>query len=170
MLTGVITSWALQQTGTGALGIGYVDSASGVIPGMPANTVEIKPVLWGDTGLAGTVGFNDFTRMTQHYAVTGGVTWIQGDFNYDGSVNSADFGKLSPSYGIAVPFFNPVEVKTVAQLPAAAPAANPSIETPITPANSSAPGKKATRRAAKHIEVVTPPAKPAKAKTAAKKK
>jgi hypothetical protein len=78
--------------------IAIVDSADGLVAGMPANTIELKYTLYGDTGLTGSVGFNDFTRLTQHYNQTSGGTWDTGDFNYDGSVNFSDFTLMTRTY------------------------------------------------------------------------
>src|SRR5579864_9481006 len=83
-------------------GIGYADSADGLIPGQPANTIELKYTLYGDTGLRGSVGFNDFTRLTQHYNQTTGGTWDTGDFSYDGSVNFNDFTLMTRTYNTNV--------------------------------------------------------------------
>jgi len=83
--------------------IGYVDSEDGLIAGQPAYTIELKYTLYGDTGLAGTVSFTDFMRMTQHFTQNSGATWADGDFNYDGSVNAADFNLLKPNYGQTLP-------------------------------------------------------------------
>ena len=96
--TGAINSAAAAANTQHTTAIGDVDSASGHIAGQPVNTIELKYTLYGDTSLAGTVGFNDFTRTTQHYNQTSGGTWDTGDFNYDGSVNSADFTLLSRDY------------------------------------------------------------------------
>ena len=72
--------------------------------GQPVNTIELRYTLYGDTTLTGTVGFNDFTRLTQHYNQTSGGTWNIGDFNYDGSVNSSDFDLISRAYGLNIDF------------------------------------------------------------------
>lgn len=66
------------------------------------NTIELKYTLLGDTNLDGTVDFTDFMHMTQHFTQTG-VGWAQGDFNYDGIVNDADFQLLKPNYGLTDP-------------------------------------------------------------------
>ena len=100
--TGVITSIPAAQNAARTTAIGYADSADGLIAGQPANTIELKYTLYGDTTLSGSVGFNDFTRMTQHYNQTSGGTWDTGDFNYDGSVNSADFTLLSRTYNTSL--------------------------------------------------------------------
>ena len=96
--TGVITSIPAAQNGAQTTGIGYADSADGLIVGQDANTIELKYTLYGDTGLSTTVGFNEFTRLTQHYNQMTGGTWDTGDFNYDGSVNFTDFTLLTRTY------------------------------------------------------------------------
>ena len=82
--------------------IGYVDSADGSGYNATANSIEVKYTLYGDTALVGSVGFTDFMRMTQHYTQNTGGTWDTGDFNYDGSINSADFNLLQPAYGLSL--------------------------------------------------------------------
>jgi hypothetical protein len=62
----------------------------------------LKYTLYGDTRLLGSVSFNDFTRLTQHYNQTTGGTWDTGDFNYDGSVNFADFTLLTRTYNTSL--------------------------------------------------------------------
>ena len=101
--TGVITSTAAAANSlkTTAIRIS-LDSADGLIPGQPANTIELKYTLRRDTGLTGTVGFTDFMRMTQHYTTTN-AKWDTGDFNYDGTVDSSDFNLLQPNYGQTLP-------------------------------------------------------------------
>ena len=99
---GDITSLPAAQNAARTTGIGYADSADGLIAGQPANTIELKYTLYGDTTLASTVGFNDFTRMTQHWNQTTGGTWDTGDFNYDGSVNSADFTLMTRTYNTSL--------------------------------------------------------------------
>ena len=100
--SGVITSTPARNNAAQTTAIGYADSADGLIPGQPANTIELKYTLYGDTGLGGSVGFNDFTRLTQHYGQTTGAAWDTGDFNYDTSVNSADFTLLTRTYNTSI--------------------------------------------------------------------
>ena len=78
--------------------IGYADSADGLIAGQPTNTVELMYTLYADTTLTASVGFNDFTRMIQHWNQTTGGTWDTGDLNYDGSVNNLDFTLMTRTY------------------------------------------------------------------------
>ena len=141
---GVITSRTADYNYNRTTGIGYADSADGVVP-LPVHTIELKYTLYGDTGLTGTVGFTDFMRMTQHFTQNSGATWDEGDFNYDGSINSADFNLLKPNYGQT--------------LQAPAPAMTPIFAAPVTTSP--------TQRVAIPLDVVTNPPKvkkhPAKA-------
>ena len=100
--TGAITSAAAASNAAQTTAIGYADSADRLIAGQPTNTIELKYTLYGDTGLTGSVGFNDFTRLTQHYGQTTGGAWDTGDFNYDGSVNSADFTLMTRTYNTSI--------------------------------------------------------------------
>ena len=116
--TGAITSIPAAQNGAQTTAIGYADSSDGLIAGQPANTVELRYTLYGDTKLTSSVGFNDFTRMTQHWNQTSGGTWDTGDFNYDGSVNSADFTLMTRTYNTrlgsqAQPAISPLATPTV---------------------------------------------------------
>ena len=112
--------------------IGYADSADGLIVGRPANTIELKYTLYGDTALTTSVGFNDFTRLTQHYNQTSGGAWDTGDFNYDGSVNSADFTLLTRTYNTGLGSQALPATQTTASASAAAPVNKPA-NTKLTP-------------------------------------
>jgi hypothetical protein len=97
--TGVITSTAAASNASHSTGIGYADSAEAIGVNATPDTIELKYTLYGDTGLTGSVGFTDFMRMTQNSLLSSGATWSEGDFNYDGAVNSADFSLLQPNSG-----------------------------------------------------------------------
>ena len=127
--TGVITSTPAANNAAHTTAIGYADSADGLIAGQPANTIELKYTLYGDTSLTASVGFNAFTRMTQHWNQTTGGTWDTGDFNYDGSVNSADFTLMTRTYNTSL------GSQAVPAVSAASPAASiaQSSATPATP-------------------------------------
>jgi len=130
--TGAIRSANAAADTSQTTAIGYVDSNSGLIAGQPANTIELKFTPYGDTGLTGSVGFTDFMRMTQHYTQNSGSIWSQGDFNYDGSVNSSDFTLLSKTYNMTLP------APAAPPDPAPAMVANPvSPSTSVTPAGRS---------------------------------
>ena len=82
-------------------GLGYADSADGVVSGLAANTVLVKYALYGDTNLDGTVNFADLLTLAQNYNKHPGTSmWDQGDTNYDGSVNFNDLLKLAQDYGL----------------------------------------------------------------------
>ena len=87
-----------QLLGTGSPALGYGDSADGVVAGLPANTLLIKPAYPGDLNLDGTVNFADLLRLAQHYGGTNDY-WDQGDLNYDGIVAFADLLALAQNYG-----------------------------------------------------------------------
>ena len=93
--TGVIDSSSLPAAA--GFGVGYADSASGVVTGQPANSVELLYTLVGDVNLDGSVNFNDLGILGQNYLTTGKV-WTQGDLNYDGSVNFNDLGALGQNF------------------------------------------------------------------------
>jgi hypothetical protein len=118
--------------------IGYVDSADGLIAGQLANSIELKYVLYGDTGLQGStgnysVGFTDFTRLTQHYNTNSGATWDQGDFNYDGSVNFADFTLLSRTYNTTLGAQAALPASSVASVTSVPPNDSPSAKAKSKP-------------------------------------
>ena len=112
----MITSTNAESNASKDTGIGYADSADGLVS-LPANTVELKYMLYGHTSLTGSVGFTDFMRMTQHYTTTTGAKWSQGDFNYDGAVDSNDFNLLKPNYGQTLPVPVPAPVPATARMP-----------------------------------------------------
>ena len=86
---------------TGAsLPLGYGDSADGLVSGLPANTVVVKPTLAGDANLDGKVDFVDLLVVAQHYNGTQ-AAWTRGDFNGDGIVNFADLLVMAQNYGKA---------------------------------------------------------------------
>jgi hypothetical protein len=104
--------------------IGYIDSADGSGFNSAANSIELKYTLYGDTSLAGSVGFTDFMRLTQHYGLNAGGTWDNGDFDYDGSIGSNDFGLMSRCYALSL---------------ATTPGPTASLTVPITSSGSSNP-------------------------------
>ena len=135
---GSIVSTAAATDALQATAIGYADSADGVVSGQPANTIELKYTLYGDTTLSGTVGFADFSHLSQTYGNTSGGTWDTGDFNYDGAVGFADFSLLSRSYGSSM----------AASSPASQPA--PSAQTAAAVSAASSPSAIADSGLTKH--------------------
>jgi hypothetical protein len=110
--TGVITSIAAASNVNRTTGIGYADSAEGLVS-LPTNTIALKYTLYGDTDLTGSVGFTNFMQLTQHFTQASGATWGDGDFNYDGSVNSSDFNLMVANYGQSLPL--QIAIPTVTQ-------------------------------------------------------
>ena len=156
----MITSSAAASNAAQTTAIGYADSADGLIPGQPANTIELKYTLYGDTSLSGSVGFNDFTRLIQHYNQTSGGTWDTGDFNYDGSVNNADFTLMTRTYNTSL--------GSQAQ-PAIVAAANATPSTDSAPSTgsgqASSPQPGSVQASRQPTIQVTPPPAPASHKT-----
>ena len=153
---GVITSTAAAANVNRNTAIGFVDSSGGLIAGQPANTLELKYTLYGDTGLTGAVGFTDFMRMTQHYT-TANAGWQSGDFNYDGTVDTNDFNLLKPNYGTA--------------LAAQAPVLNPIVAgVPSTPAPASAKKKQVRPRLVVSVAPTARGARPETSMTTWKKR
>jgi hypothetical protein len=93
---------SVARANSAAYGLGYaeasvlgVTSFDGITLG--ENAVLVKYTLLGDANLDGTVNFNDFSILQNHYGQAGG--WSSGDFNYDGTVNFNDFSILQNNYG-----------------------------------------------------------------------
>jgi hypothetical protein len=93
-------SWSGPGLGTRSAGVmlGLADSADGVVAGLPANTLVVKPALPGDANLDGSVNFSDLLNLAQHYGQSN-ATWDHGDTNYDGTVGFADLLVLAQHYG-----------------------------------------------------------------------
>lgn len=82
-------------------GLGYADSADGVVAGLASHTVVVKYALYGDANLDGTVNFADLLIVAQNYSKhPGSSNWDQGDCNYDGNVDFSDLLKLAQGYGL----------------------------------------------------------------------
>jgi autotransporter-associated beta strand protein len=87
----------------GPTGIGYgeaTDLGITMLDGVtiPGSAVIVKYTYNGDTNLNGTVGTDDFSRFLDGLA-TGGSTWGQGDFTYDGKVDLGnDFNLFLAGY------------------------------------------------------------------------
>jgi autotransporter-associated beta strand protein len=79
-------------------GIGYGDSAEGVVAGLAPDTIEIMFTLLGDANLDGTVNGEDFSQFSSNLGASPRV-WDDGDFNYDGTVNGEDFALFSHNAG-----------------------------------------------------------------------
>jgi hypothetical protein len=94
---GLTSTYASTHPGT-ALGYGLAgDLGITSLDGNPINdpnTVIVKYTYYGDSSLDGKVDLgNDFNLFVQGY-LGAGTGWEFGDYNYDGSTTSADFGLL----------------------------------------------------------------------------
>jgi hypothetical protein len=86
----LITSALAAAAPLNTFSIGYADSADGVIPGQPANSVEVRYTRTGDANLDRTVDSNDVIQTARNFLIAGRTAWDQGNFNYDSVVNLAD--------------------------------------------------------------------------------
>lgn len=87
---GINTSSAVA----GEKGLGWRD--------IPASeSITVKFTYYGDTDLSGTVNSLDFSAFVAGYGQTSAAVWAQGDFNYDGKVDTRDFNLLSGNFGKA---------------------------------------------------------------------
>jgi hypothetical protein len=77
--------------------IGYADSADGIVPGQPANTVELMYTLGGDLNLQGTVVFSDFAVVVANFGKP--AVWDTGAVTYDSTVSFADFALTVSNFG-----------------------------------------------------------------------
>jgi uncharacterized delta-60 repeat protein len=95
--TGVITSTVAAATPL-ADSIGYADSADVANPaGLPANTLELRYTVVGDTNLDGTVGLADLAALLKSYG--SGTHWDQGEIPYSTTVGLTDLAALLKHYG-----------------------------------------------------------------------
>ena len=60
----------------------------------PPLAVTVKPAVFGDANLDGTVNILDLAALGQNWKQTG-KHWADGDFNYDGVVNILDLALLA---------------------------------------------------------------------------
>jgi ELWxxDGT repeat protein len=131
---GTISSSAAASAPAGMYSIGYADSADGVVTGQPANTVEVRFTVAGDTNLDRTVNSTDAIQMARHYLATSSPAWDLGNFNYDTTINLSDATLLQKNFnatasGTATPAtvsatltdFLPVPITTTAKPPTDSP-------------------------------------------------
>lgn len=96
-----------------------VDSADGVVSGLAAQTLLIRPALTGDANLDGKVDLADLALLARHYGQSN-ADWDIGDVNYDGKVGFDDLVSLARNYGAsdtiaAGPVLVPDEPSTLLQ-------------------------------------------------------
>jgi hypothetical protein len=121
---GIITSTALQS-GSSNFALGFADSADGIVPGQPLNTVEVRYTVAADANLDGTVDATDALLMSRNWLAASSPTWDLGNFNYDSQVNLTDAGILQKTWG---------QMVTVV-VPSTAPGASTALASPVSSAN-----------------------------------
>lgn len=92
-------------------GLGYAEASvvlgggGGTFSGasVDGTTVLIRYTALGDANLNGTVDSTDFGFFTAGYGKLTNALWTEGDFNYDGKVNTLDFNELAGNFGFTVP-------------------------------------------------------------------
>jgi hypothetical protein len=98
--SGIISSMVASLNagqGSPVYGIGYADSADGIVSGLSSGQIEIMPALAGDAKLEGDVDFGDFQILTQFFGQSGG--WDEGNFTGGSTIDFADFQLLSQNFG-----------------------------------------------------------------------
>jgi hypothetical protein len=96
--TGVITSATAAAGPLNVFAVGYADSADAFVTGQPANTIEIRYTLMGDTNLDRVVNATDAVQMARNYNATGTPAWDRGNFNFDTTINMADASLLQKNW------------------------------------------------------------------------
>ncbi|HEY8750505.1 MAG TPA: choice-of-anchor Q domain-containing protein [Tepidisphaeraceae bacterium] len=100
--TGVITSAAAASGPLNTFGVGFADSADGVVVGQPANTVELRYTVMGDANLDGVVNALDAVQMARNYMIAGRSAWDLGNFNYDSVIDISDAMILQKNFNAKV--------------------------------------------------------------------
>ncbi len=95
---GVIASTAAATGPLNAFAVGFADSADGLVAGQPANTVEVRYTVSGDTNLDRIVDSTDAITMARNYLIAGKTNWDLGNFNYDGTINLSDAQILQKNF------------------------------------------------------------------------
>jgi hypothetical protein len=100
--TATATTGAIRSSAAAATplvnAIGYADSGDANNPaGVPADAIELRYTVIGDTNLDGTVGLADLAALLKNYGT--GTKWDQGLLGYGGSVGLADLAALLKHYG-----------------------------------------------------------------------
>ena len=62
-----------------------------------ATSALVKFTYYGDLDLDGDVDMTDANTLESNFGKTGAI-WTDGDLNYDGTVNTADFDLLALKY------------------------------------------------------------------------
>jgi autotransporter-associated beta strand protein len=96
---GFLTGQLRSTTATTGRGLGWVDSGT---------QVTVMATYLGDANLTGTVDSTDFNTLIALYGTTTGAIWAQGDFDYNGKINTQDFNFVAGNFG--APALGPVEL------------------------------------------------------------
>jgi hypothetical protein len=105
--SGTFTSSAVISGPAGVYGIGYADSADGVVANQPANTVEIRYTVVGDANLDGVVDSADAITMGRNYLIAGRSAWDLGNFNYDNTIDYGDALILQKNFNVVATLTSP---------------------------------------------------------------
>src|SRR5439155_2620953 len=70
-----------SQPASAVNAIGYID-----LGGADIGKYEVRYTLKGDTNLDGAVDVGDLGSLATSYGISGGMSWVNGDFNQDGNV------------------------------------------------------------------------------------
>jgi len=97
---GAITSTAAAGGALNLFGVGFADSADGIVAGQTANTVEIRYTVEGDANLDRVVDFSDALLLQAHFNAGGSPAWDNGNFNYDTIIDASDAIVLARNYTI----------------------------------------------------------------------
>jgi CSLREA domain-containing protein len=128
----VITSSTAAAGPAATYGLGYADSADGVIAGQPANSVEIRYTVMGDTNLDRVVNSIDGIQMARNYLIAGKTAWDLGNFNYDSTINLTDAQILQKNYNL-------IASPTVVSTTTGTGSSTTGTSTPITPQSPTSP-------------------------------
>jgi uncharacterized delta-60 repeat protein len=68
-----------------------------------SNAVLVKYTYYGDNNLDGVVDIGNDFNLFEAGDLSGGSSWVYGDYNYSGSVDDNDFGKFIDGYAASNP-------------------------------------------------------------------
>jgi len=98
--TGAIISTNASTGPAGVYGIGYADSADGIVSGQPINTVEVRFSVLGDANLDRVVNMSDAALLQANYNAANSPAWDLGNFNFDAAIDSLDGILLARNYNL----------------------------------------------------------------------
>jgi hypothetical protein len=139
--TGVITSSVAASGPSGKYGVGFADSADGIVTGLAANTIEIRYTLMGDVNLDQKVDAVDAVTMARNWNGTGTPTWDHGDFDYDATVSMADATLLQKNWNASMPALTAPAIVAAASLMPTGSVVSPPAVLSTPPVSPTAPAK-----------------------------